>query len=243
MKSKSVLIVGGSGFVGTHLSIRLRDEFKVFTTDFRQSRRIRGVTSLTMPLLKPEGIKATVLMTQADVVVYAAGSGGSKSSQEIEAINSSGALSVLAASSLLGSKFIYLSSTQVFDGEKGGYRETDAPVPADDIGKAKLAAENGIKTRGLQYLILRSSPVYGLGPASKPSFTDRILTDLSLGRPVELDDTEIHSFAPVESLVETIARSCSEEGARGAGPTSQQQVCRGGEAPPKAHTKARKTQC
>ncbi|MBU6375953.1 MAG: sugar nucleotide-binding protein [Bdellovibrionales bacterium] len=215
MKPRSVLIVGGSGFVGTHLAIRLRDELKVFTTDFRQPKRIRGVTSLAMPLLKPDEIKNTVLMTQADVVVYAAGSGSSKSSQEIEAINSSGALSVLAAASLLGSKFIYLSSAQVFDGAKGGYREVDAPVPADDLGKAKLAAENGIRTRGLNYLILRSSPVYGLGPASKPSITDRVLSDLCLGNPVELDDREVHSFAPVESLVEFIARSCVTEGARG----------------------------
>ena len=46
MAMKSVLIVGGSGFVGTHLALKLRDAYKVFATYQKHPIRMRGVTCI-----------------------------------------------------------------------------------------------------------------------------------------------------------------------------------------------------
>jgi dTDP-4-dehydrorhamnose reductase len=187
----------------------------VFTTCFRHPRRIAGVSSIPVSLSKPESIKAAVLAAQADVVVYAGGTQDPSNAREVELLHAAGPLAVLGPSSMLGSKFVLLSTHRVFDGSKSRYRETDAPMPREGLGKANLKAENGVKSRALHYAILRSSPAYGLGPAENPSFTDRIIRDLATGTPVELDDHELHSFAPIETLVESIARACTDEGVRG----------------------------
>jgi dTDP-4-dehydrorhamnose reductase len=215
MSTRSVLIVGGSGFVGTHLAIRLRDECKVFTTCFRHPRRIAGVSSIPVSLSKPESIKAAVLAAQADVVVYAGGTREQSDAKEIELLHAAGPLAVLGASSILGSKFVLLSTNRVFDGSKSRYREMDAPMSREGIGKANLTAENGVKNRALHYVILRSSPAYGLGPADNPSFTDWIIRNLTTGKAVELDDHEVHNFAPIETLVESITLACMDEGVKG----------------------------
>jgi dTDP-4-dehydrorhamnose reductase len=187
----------------------------VFTTCFRHPRRIAGVSSIPVSLSQPDSIKSAVLAAQADVVVYAAGARSTSDPKEIELVHSAGPLAVLGASAMLGSKFILLSTSRVFDGSKGGYRETDPPIPRDGIGKANLTAENGVKNRALNFAIVRSSPVYGLGPADNPSLSDRIIRELALGRPVELDDEEVHRFAPIETLVETLAHACMDEGVKG----------------------------
>ncbi len=215
MSARSVLIIGGSGFVETHLAIRLRDECKVFTTCFRHPRRIAGVSMIPVSLSQPDSIKAAVLTAQADVVVYAAGARPGAEPQEIELMHSEGPLAVLGASGMLGSKFVLLSTSRVFDGSRCGYGETDPPIPTDGIGKANLTAENGARNRALHFAIVRSSPVYGLGPADNPSVSDRIIRELALGRSVELDDHEVHRFGPIETLVEGLARACMDEGVKG----------------------------
>ena len=215
MGARSVLIIGGSGFVGTHLAVRLRDECKVFTTSFRHEGRIPGVTMIPISLDEPETVRMAVLASRAEVVVYAAGTPESASPKEIDLVHSAGPLRALSAASMLNSKFVLVSSSRVFDGMKGDYLESDAPLPGDPIGKAKLAAENGVRNRTVRYAILRSSPAYGSGRARKPSLSDRIIRELALGRVLELDDREVHGFTPVESLAEAVARACMDEEACG----------------------------
>jgi dTDP-4-dehydrorhamnose reductase len=62
----------------------------------------------------------------------------------------------------LGSILIHYSTDYVFDGTKqGAYFETDAPNPQNVYGKTKLAGDEAIQSVGGDYLILRTSWVYG----------------------------------------------------------------------------------
>ncbi|MEN9724379.1 MAG: hypothetical protein RJB38_2365 [Pseudomonadota bacterium] len=208
MRKKSVLIIGGSGYVGTSLALRLRDECKVFATHYRHPLRIGGVSAIPLGLNNPEWIKTAVLNTQADSVIYLAGTDRRSDAGELELIYSSAALVVLGAVSILGARFIYLSHASIYDGAKGNYKPTDAPLTRSSWGRAQLAAENGIRSRAIHYAIIRSSPSYGLGPNTNPSFTDRLIFNLATGRGMELDDVEVHSFTPIQALVETLAGAC-----------------------------------
>lgn len=57
---------------------------------------------------------------------------------------------------------IHLSTDYVFDGnKKGAYTESDAPAPVNAYGRSKLAGEKRIQAALKDYVILRTSWVYG----------------------------------------------------------------------------------
>jgi len=62
----------------------------------------------------------------------------------------------------LGSILVHYSTDYVFDGAKqSAYFEADAPNPQNVYGKSKLAGDEAIQAVGGDYLILRTSWVYG----------------------------------------------------------------------------------
>jgi dTDP-4-dehydrorhamnose reductase len=205
---RSVLIVGGSGFVGTHLAQRLREGYKVFATYYSHRIAIPGVTCLPMNIDNRSMIKGVVQMSRPDIIVYAPGlpSQGRRAYEfsELERVYSKGAATLLNVAEMLQPKFIYVSNTDVFDGDRGNYHEGDAAVPANLSGRAKIAGENFIRGRSLNSIIVRSSPVFGRGNGFNLSFLDRLRMRLDRGKQVELSDSEIHSFAPVEGLADLI---------------------------------------
>lgn len=63
----------------------------------------------------------------------------------------------------MGAAFVHYSTDYVFDGQKGlPYVEEDIPYPINMYGQSKLAGEMAIQQIGGNYLILRTSWVYGM---------------------------------------------------------------------------------
>lgn len=80
--------------------------------------------------------------------------------------------------------FVYLSTDYVFDGERGMYREDDIPNPVNYYGLTKLVAEEVIKSMLDNYIIVRTSAVYGLGMGRK-NFGKFLIEALSQGQEVK----------------------------------------------------------
>ncbi len=208
--SRAVLIIGGSGFIGTHLALRLRAGFKVFATYNTKPQVIPGVTFLPVNVANRNWVKRVVYTAKPDVIVFAAGSNSLEwaeaNPREAERIHTGGAATVSNVAEILQPKFIYLSNCYAFDGHRGNYRETDIILPSSQIGKAKVGGENFIRGKSLNYVIIRSSPLYGRGNGLRLSLLDRLRTRLDRGERTEVSTTEYHSFAPVSGLVDLIER-------------------------------------
>jgi dTDP-4-dehydrorhamnose reductase len=207
---KSVLIIGGSGFIGTHLALALREEHKVIATYHSKPMSIPGVTFLPLNVDNRSWIKRVIYSIRPNAVIYAAGNNSwawsDKNSRRAELLHSVGPATVSNATDILQPKFIYLSNAYVFDGNRGNYHENDTILPAALLGKMKVSGENVVKSKSLNYIIVRSSPVFGRGNGVNLSALDYVRMRLDRKSKVEVSTQEVHSFAPVEGLCDLIKR-------------------------------------
>lgn len=205
---KTVLIVGGSGFLGTSLALKLREGYKVFTTYDSHPIRIRGVTSIPMRLGNRSAGKQIVSLTRPEVIIFAAGSNDADLAEryvkECETVHTTGAGGVALASQVQSSKMIFLSNAQVFDGRKGNYHEQDVVLPSSMLGKCKLGGENFVRGKAVNYLVLRLSPILGPGNGTRMTLFDRLRIALGRKQRIVLPNDELYNFAPVSQFTDML---------------------------------------
>jgi dTDP-4-dehydrorhamnose reductase len=115
---------------------------------------------------KADSIRNAVRAAEPSVIVNSAAyTAVDKAESEPElawAINGTAPGVIAEEAKRLGSILVHYSTDYVFDGSKqGAYVETDAPNPLNVYGKTKLAGDEAIQAVGGDYLILRTSWVYG----------------------------------------------------------------------------------
>src|SRR5580765_6922819 len=91
------------------------------------------------------------------------------------AVNSLGPKYLALAASRHKAVLVHFGSDYVFDGEKesGLYTETDQVNPLNQYGKSKLSGEEQIREHCPEFLIFRSSWIYGEG---KQNFVFKLIT-------------------------------------------------------------------
>jgi dTDP-4-dehydrorhamnose reductase len=100
-----------------------------------------------------------------------------------------------------GVPLVHYSTNYVFDGERGEYRESDAPAPLSAYGRSKWRGEQLVAEHGGQWYVLRTAVIFGPkgeSELSKKSFVD-IMLDLSAKRDtIEAVADEVNSvtYAP-----------------------------------------------
>ncbi|WP_130902149.1 SDR family oxidoreductase [Pseudomonas sp. Sample_23] len=178
MIPKSILVTGGSGFLGKAVVQRLA---------------LMGACDLIVPLRTldrelPEGIKTVKIsgidgqtnwesLDNVDVVVHAAARVHKLHDQAADAlaafrtVNVEGTLNLARQAAHRGVKrFIFISSIKV-NGETTlmgkPYTADDVPAPKDPYGISKFEAEQGLKAlatdAGMEVVIIRPALVYGPG--------------------------------------------------------------------------------
>lgn len=155
-------------------------------------------------------VKRVVYAIRPDVIIYAAGSNSvdvaEAEARQAEAVHTAGPATIMNAAEIFQPRVIYLSNPNVFDGQRGNYKETDVVLPFTNLGKSKVGGENTIRSRALNYVVLRSSMLMGRGNGHHISFLDQLRMALDRGEPVKMPTHELHSFAPVNGLVDVVEK-------------------------------------
>jgi dTDP-4-dehydrorhamnose reductase len=95
--------------------------------------------------------------------------------QEAEDINYRASAQLAAFCTQRAIRLVYLSTDMIFDGANGAYSENTPPLPINQYGRTKFAAEEAVKSISENYVIARLNLIYGHGEAKKKTFSDRIL--------------------------------------------------------------------
>lgn len=94
-------------------------------------------------------------------------------------INIGGTRNMVLAAKEVGAKLVYISTNAVFDGLKAGsYLEGDKPNSQNSYGKSKYLGELAVCDLFDNYLIIRSSWIFGGGPQKDKKFVGKIIRQL-----------------------------------------------------------------
>ena len=88
---------------------------------------------------------------------------------------------------------IHISTDYVFDGERGLYGEGDKPAPINVYGRSKLLGEEQLQHNTPNYLLARTSVVYGWGRQHRPNFATWLIGKLKAGENVKIVSNQFAS--------------------------------------------------
>jgi len=187
-----VLVVGGSGLVGSHVLAEAKARGHVVTGTYRNF-----ATPGLVPLDLGDAVATRSLLDEVkpDWVVHAAGwtwvDGCEKDPARAMRENCDQPAILASLCQERGCRFAYFSTTYVFDGQSGPYSETDQPNPVNVYARAKWAAEQKIQeVLSGQALIPRVICVWGL-EAQQKNFVYQVIKALRDGRTMRLPSDQI----------------------------------------------------
>ena len=151
-----VLVTGARGQVGSELIL----EGEKLGLEMLATGRAE------LDITRQNAVSSFIQAQKPDIVINAAAyTAVDKAESEPElayAINRDGAANLAGACADNNIPILHISTDYVFDGSKdGAYNETDAPNPQGIYGKSKLEGERVIETILKNYIILRTSWVFG----------------------------------------------------------------------------------
>lgn len=155
MKPLKILLTGAGGQVGWELRRTLAALGEVVAIDHQR-----------LDLANPEQIREFVRATRPSLIVnpaaYTAVDKAEQEPQLAHAINAIAPQVLAEEAQQIGCGIIHYSTDYVYDGSKTApYIETDATNPLNVYGASKLAGDVAVANSGADYLVLRTSWVYG----------------------------------------------------------------------------------
>jgi dTDP-4-dehydrorhamnose reductase len=170
---------------------------------------------LRVDLTDPRTFRDKVFALAPRVVVHlAAISKASEALREPElarAVNVEATRSLVELCAEMGSRFIYVSTDMVFDGEHAPYGERATTEPGTYYGRLKLEGEC-YALAGRRCLVVRLPLLYGLPEVSRePTFFESMLRALQTGTPIKLFEDEFRTPLWLEDAAHALCKLAESE--------------------------------
>ena len=154
------IAIFGIGFLGNKLMEFFSKEHKVIGADINPKNNfIKKIDATNKKEVedfliqnKPEIVIDTIALTSSVKC--------EKNLELCKKLNYETAKNIADACKKINSKMIFISSSYVFNGEKGNYKETDQPKTTNEYAKTKLLAENEV-LKNPTSIVIRIEPMYG----------------------------------------------------------------------------------
>lgn len=151
-----ILVTGAGGLLGRTVAelLSATDEVHAFAREQLDVSDQPAVAEIVRAV-RPSLVVHCAAMTNVDVC--------EREGERAWAVNADGAGFVAAEAAAVGAEIVAVSTDYVFDGERGGYVETDEPNPIQEYGRAKLGGERQVRDANPRHYIVRSAWIYGPG--------------------------------------------------------------------------------
>ncbi|HLJ97340.1 MAG TPA: SDR family oxidoreductase [Gemmataceae bacterium] len=185
-----LLLTGASGQLGGYLLREIVSrELPVVAWSGSRTGRLFGVELQPVDLADPAQTVAAFRQAAPTAVIHAAAIAAitecRRDPARAQRVNTHATAVLADLAEQAGARFLLVSTDLVFDGEKGWYREADAPCPLSMYGRTKAAAETPVV--GIQRsLVVRLSLLFGPGIVGRPYFFDEQVAAIREGRPITL---------------------------------------------------------
>lgn len=205
-----MLIIGGSGLVGSTLISYAVSDFRLYVTVNKNEINSDKVSVIKLDLLENrQKIIDLISNLQPDVVVNTAAHASvdlCETDHKIADLLHVDVLKdIVTVSKKIGSKLIHLSTDFVFEGFiDGKYTEKDMPKPVNYYGKTKLLGENIVIDKSENNVVLRPAVIYGWHKKSR--FTNWVIESLQTGKTVDPHIDQYNTPTLVDDLCKAILK-------------------------------------
>lgn len=197
------LLLGGSGFLGRNIMKNCHD-LSIIGTYFRNKNN-EDLIHLNLDF--HENVEKILESLKPSLIIDASNPDFSIRYFSRTIKNMEKLLSICKQ---MNTKFVYVSSDAVFDGNKGNYKETDTTNPISDYGKLKQAIEKLICIYVDEHLIVRTSLLFGLG-VKKWNFVLWVINNLKNNHPIQVISDQLVSPSYCPNVAEMILEAVNND--------------------------------
>lgn len=196
--TKTLLVFGGTGFVGGHIAQMAHDAGWDVTIAGRQDAPMGGgIQRRSVDITNAMADNDLITELRPDVVVNAAAIAdidfAEREPDLAQQVNADGAQHIAQACRAIGARCLYYSTDAVFDGTQPSYTEDDPPRPLHAYGRSKAEGERATLADCPDSAVIRVSLVLGFPLESGNSFVARLRERLLAGQQVPAPVDEIRT--------------------------------------------------
>lgn len=184
-REKMRVLVIGTGLLGSKI-LKIKKDYELHGAFHTNPPNLKGEL-YRLDITQKNSVLDLVSRISPDVSILTSAftnvDGCEKERETAHEVNVTGPENVAIACERTGSKLIHISTDYVFDGEKGLYTEEDSPNPISYYGKTKLLGEEKVKGILEDYVIARTSVIYGM---EKKNFAMWIVDELRKGNKIRI---------------------------------------------------------
>ena len=207
---KRIAVTGGNGLLGSKLLQVAESAYRLVSIDLQEepfllpkngeyiAADITDQESLFQKLdsFQLNGMIHTAAFTHVDACESQKGK-----AQNVNIVGAENVAKYCAARQI---RLIHVSTDYVFDGTAGPYREEDKPNPVSFYGKTKLEGEIAVQNYLDDFVIARTTVLYGYAPGVRSNFVTWLIDQLLRNQPVKIVDSQYGNPTLADDLAQAL---------------------------------------